>query len=372
MKNERLMIGTRKGLFLLRRGRNSKTGWRIEQTAFLGVGVTATLFDPRSGHLYAAAGHGHFGAKLHKSTDGGKTWPEIAVPVYPPKPDDAPAIVHPFTHKEIPWSLEYIWTLETGAGDSEIWCGTIPSGLFRSDDAGQTWTFNRTLWDRPERAHWFGGGFDSPGLHSICVDPRDRNHVLIALSSGGVWRTRDNGETWECATTGMRCEYMPPGQEHESYAQDPHRMVQCPAKPDVLWVQHHNGMYRSANNSASWDEITGVKPSVFGFAVAVHPNDPDTAWFVPAIKDEARIAPTSGVCLTRTRDGGKTFEILTKGLPGEHAYDLVFRHGLDVDASGERLAFGSTTGNVWATENGGDVWETVSNYLPPVYCVRFY
>ena len=66
-----------------------------------------------------------------------------------------------------------------------------------------------------------------------------------------------------------------------------------------------------------------------------------------------------------------SFEVLTRGLPQEHAYDITFRHALDVDRSGDVLAFGSTTGALWTTDNAGDSWDTVSTHLPPVYAVRF-
>ena len=148
-------------------------------------------------------------------------------------------------------------------------------------------------------------------------------------------------------------------------------VAQCPAHPDALWVQHHNGIFKSTDAAASWTEIAGVQPSAFGFAVAVHPADPNTAWFVPAVKDEKRYPAEGRVVVNRTRDGGRTFETLTQGLPQEHAYDLVFRHALDVDETGNRLALGSTTGSLWISEDGGDSWQTLSANLPPVYAVRF-
>lgn len=148
-------------------------------------------------------------------------------------------------------------------------------------------------------------------------------------------------------------------------------VAQCPANPDVLWVQHHNGIFKSTDGAASWNEITSVQPSAFGFPVAVHPRDADTAWFVPAVRDEKRYPIGGRVVVNRTRDGGKTFETLTRGLPQEHAYDLVYRHALDVDETGDCLAFGSTTGSLWMSENGGDAWQTVSSNLPPIYAVRF-
>jgi hypothetical protein len=164
---------------------------------------------------------------------------------------------------------------------------------------------------------------------------------------------------------------MPPELAGDPDIQDPHRVVQCGARPDVMWAQHHNGVFRTTDGARTWQEISTVAPSVFGFAVAVHPKNGDAAWFVPAIKDEKRIPVDGRIVVSRTRDGGRTFEVLRKGLPQEHAYDITFRHGLDIDETGDRLAFGSTTGSLWVSNDQGDTWEQVSGNLPPIYCVRF-
>ena len=174
-----------------------------------------------------------------------------------------------------------------------------------------------------------------------------------------------------CAAKGMRAEYAPPEQTHDPIAQDVHCLVQCRAAPERMWVQHHNGIFASSDESQTFTEITGVEPSTFGFAVAVHPRDPDTAWFVPEIKDEKRIPREGKLVVTRTRDGGKSFEVLSKGLPQSHAYDVVYRHALALDETGERLAFGSTTGGLWVSEDQGDSWAYVTHTLPPIYAVRF-
>jgi hypothetical protein len=263
--------------------------------------------------------------------------------------------------------------LEAGGADEPglLWAGTIPGGLFRSADRGATWELVRSLWDRPERREWFGGGAVQPGIHSICVDPRDGRRLTLGVSCGGVWHSADGGKSWENRARGMFAAYMPPQRREDPNIQDPHRVVQCAAAPEVLWAQHHNGVFRSTDGAASWQEVPEVPPSVFGFAVAVHPGDPDTAWLVPAVKDECRIPVDGKLVVTRTRDGGKSFEVLGRGLPQEHAYDLVYRHGLDVDATGRRLIFGSTTGGLWASEDGGDSWQCVSERLPPIYCARF-
>ncbi len=363
-----LWLGTRKGLFQVQRSGNST--WAIAQRAFLGDQVPMVYVSPDGQTIYAALQLGHFGAKMHRSIDGGARWQEIAVPTYPTKPEDIPDVIDPMRNKAIPWSLELIWSLER-ANDGRLWCGTLPGGLFTSDDAGDSWQLNMPLWMIPNRSNWFGGGYDYPGIHSICVDPESPHRVTLAISCGGVWMTEDRGETWRCTSRGMRAEYMPPERAFEPDIQDPHRMVQCPSHPNSFWVQHHNGIFRSTNYCEHWIEMTGAQPSSFGFAVAVHPHQPETAWFVPAIKDERRIPTDGRFLVTRTRDGGQSFDQLATGLPQSDAYHLVYRHGMGVDSSGERIAIGSTTGALWISENGGDSWDSISKDLPPIYCVRF-
>jgi len=358
-------VATRKGLFQVERA--GAGDWRVVRHGFEGQPVTMLLDDPRDGALYAALNLGHFGVKLHRSVDRGESWTEVQAPSFPTNPADDPDAMPAAP------SVHQIWALEPGGDDEPgvLWAGTIPGALFRSNDRGDSWQLNSSLWSRPEREKWFGGGYDDPGIHSICVDPRDARHVTIGVSCGGVWVTGDGGETWDCRTQGMYAEYMPPERREDPDIQDPHRIVQCASAPDVLWVQHHNGVFRSVNGAQEWTPIETIKPAKFGFAVAVHPDDPDTAWFVPGVKDECRIPVGGQVVVARTRDGGKSFEVLREGLPQQWAYDLVFRHALDVDRTGRTLAFGSTTGSVWVSEDSGDVWQAVSNHLPPVYQVIF-
>jgi hypothetical protein len=366
--NQRIFVATRKGLFTLER---SRSGWGVVRAAFLGDNLSMVLPDDRDGSVYAALEHGHFGAKMQRSRDGGATWEECAVPAYPPAPEGQEE--RDLWGKPLPWKVIRVWALEAGHSSEQgvLWCGTIPGGLFRSGDGASSWEFVRSLWDHPGRKAWFGGGADYPGIHSICVHPQDGKHITLGVSCGGVWVTTDGGATWSCRADGMWAAYMPPERRNDPTIQDPHCVVQCRAQPQYLWAQHHNGVFRSTDGAGSWQEVSNVPPSVFGFAVAVHPRDPHTAWFVPGISDERRIPVEGRVVVARTRDGGRTFEELRRGLPQEHAYDLTFRHALDVDATGNSLAFGSTTGSLWVSDDQGDSWQCVTAHLPPVYCVRF-
>lgn len=355
----RAWAATRKGLFALQ---HDGQRWEVAQVHFLGEPVSMLLPPDAQGRMLAALNLGHYGVKLHASDDGGAHWHEVAAPAYPPQPADA-------TGPD--WKLQQIWSLERVG--TEVWAGTLPGGLFRCDEAalhaGAGWQLQHTLWQRPERLQWFGGGYEVPGIHSICPHPTRPGEVLLGISCGGVWLTPDGGQDWALRADGMVASFMPPELAHNPNVQDPHRIQRCAAQPEVLWCQHHGGIWRSTDNAASWQPVHAPH-SGFGFALAVHPQDPDTAWLVPAVKDERRVPVDAALVVQRTRDGGRSFELLRQGLPQQHAYDLVYRHGLDVAADGHTLMMGSTTGHLWASSDGGDSWQTVALNLPPIAAVR--
>ena len=360
-----MLVASRKGLFVWE---GAGTGWRIAALHFAGEPVTSVLADPRDGHWYAALRLGHFGVKLHRSADRGRSWTEVAAPAFPPKPAEGP-----MADDTTPWSVDLVWSMAAGGADEPgvLWAGCLPAGLFRSEDRGASWSLNRPLWEEPDRREWFGGGYDHAGIHSIVVDPRDARHVTLGISCGGVWQTRDAGTSWSLTAQGMKADYLPAESADDGNTQDPHALVQCRAQPDALWVQHHCGIYRSTDGGALWQPITAPAPSGFGFAVACDPGNPQRAWFVPAQADVCRIPVDGRMVVLRTDDGGRSFQAFGDGLPQTHAYHLVYRHALDVDATGRVLAMGSTTGGLWVSADAGEHWQELSRDLPPLSTVRF-
>jgi len=349
--SDRILLSTRKGLFDLRR--KGKDDWVIRGEHFMGSAVTFAL--PTKDAIHVSITDGHFGPKLWSSTDDGGNWAEAPTPALPEGGDKA---------------VEMIWVMaDDGAG--RLWAGTLPGALFTSDDKGASWQLNESLWNQESRPEWMGGGYDEPGIHSICIDPRNRNHVTIAISCAGVWRTEDGGKSWKLRTNGLRADFLPPEMAEGGVGQDPHQVVQCAAAPDILWMQHHNGIFKSTDLGKNWAELDKHEPSNFGFAVAVHPANPDRAWFVPGVKDEYRYPKDGKLVVTRTDDGGKTLDMLSEGLPQAASYDLIYRHALAIDDSGERLVMGSTTGGAWITENGGDSWHQLPERFPPIASVAF-
>lgn len=362
---DQIRVGTRKGLVSVSR---TSAGWHVDGLTADAIPVTALLDRGPDAPLLVGCDHGHFGPKLFATADEGATLRDLAMPEHPNPAEGQEPDLDPNRRDAVPASTELIWALEA-TSDGTVWCGTSPGGLFSSGDEGATWTLNAGLWDQPWRPEWFGGGFDNPAIHSIVTDPRSPDRLAVGISAGGAWRTTDGGLTWATGT-GMAARYMPPDRVDDPAIQDPHRIVRSPVQPDVLWTQHHSGIFRSTDDGQTWVEVTEAGPSTFGFAVATHPSDADTAWFVPAISDEERIPADGKLVVTRTRDGGSSFDVLSTGLP-EQSWDLIYRHALAVDETGDVLAMGSTTGNLWVSEDAGDSWTLVSSYLPPIAVVQF-
>jgi hypothetical protein len=383
----RFLVATRKGTFSV-----TKSGgrWSPRLVGHGGSGVNYVARDPRRGTLWALLGHGHWGAKLSRSDDDGATWqdaaqirfPEGARHYLPPAPSETGPNEGAPTLK--PATLLKLWVMEFGP-DGTVYVGTIPGGLFVSEDGGASFHLCLGLWNHESRGgdlfhgpgngttKWYGTpaaeGEFAPGIHSIVTDPRDAKHLMVGISTAGVLETRDGGATWRTRNQGLIMDYGPNPTE-EWAGHDPHLVVRCPGQPQHVWQQNHCGVFASTDDAATWHKVS--KPDVgvhFGFPVAVDAKDGRTAWLVPGKSDMQRMTLDGGLCVARTHDGGATWTQLRKGLPQDHAYDVVYRHALDV--KGDALAFGSTTGNLYVSEDRGDSWQTVANNLPPIYAVRF-
>lgn len=385
----RVLVGTRKGTFIVEK---SQGAWRPRLVGHAGVGVNFVTKDPHTGTLWAALGHGHWGAKLSKSTDDGVTWVDASQIKYPKgarylaPPDPDPNASEEDMQKGPTLrdaTLLKLWVIAIGA-PGQVHVGTIPGGLFTSNDGGDHFELNLALWNHESRGgdlfsgkgsghtHWFGtpasDGEFAAGIHSIVVDPRRPERLLVAVSTAGVLETLDGGKTWRSRNQGMLNDYLPdPAAE---WGHDPHFVTLCPAQPDHVWQQNHSGVFYSADGASTWQKVSQPERGVhFGFPVAVDEHDGKTAWLVPGKADMQRMTIDGKLFVARTRDGGQTWQELRAGLPQDNAYDVVYRHALA--NSGSCVAFGSTTGNLYLSENAGDSWVAVANNLPPIYSVRF-
>lgn len=389
-----ILLGTRKGTVIFDREGST---WQPRPILHAGIPVCYAARDPRDGTLWASLDHGHWGPKLSRSRDGGTSWEDILTVKYPegarhivqylPSPDFDPTA--PAGQAEYADATVFkIWNIAFGGPQQagRLYAGTIPGGLFVSDDNGETWELNKPLWNHDSRGgdlfsgnatsetRWGGTpasidyGVFEPGIHSIVVDPRDPNHIYVAVSSAGVMESTDGGQTWTGRNQGMRMDYLP--NPNAEWGHDPHFVTACPGQPDHLWQQNHCGVFYSEDGAKQWKKVSNPEIGVhFGFPIAVDERDGRTAWVVPARADAERMAIGGGLFVARTRDGGQSWQLFRRGLPQEDAYDIVLRHGLD--AKGDCLCFATTTGNVYVSEDRGETWQCLGNNFPPVYSVRF-
>ena len=362
--NQSFLVASRKGLFEMEL--NAAGAPVIAAHHFVGDSVNQVLCDSRNGFWYVAQNLGHFGVKLKYSKNRGQTWDDLTAPAFGPQPKTGV-----WADDETHWNVELIWTLVEGdpSNPNELWAGCMPAGLFRSLDGGKSWQLCESLWLDERRKAWMGGGNDYPGIHSVCVDPRSANHITIAISCGGVWKSLDSGLTWNLIGQGQPADFLPPDVSADPNQQDPHRIAVCKAAPDVMWMQNHCGVLRSVDAGETFTILGQLSKYRFGFAVAADSTNPNRAWYVPATADTYRFSVDAALCVMRTDDGGLTFTRFDQGLPQSDNFELVYRHCLEVSADGQALIMGSTTGHVWISHNAGETWVQASASLPPIYAV---
>ena len=351
-----LLVGTTKGLLVLDWKSNQ---WQLKKDHFLGLPVSMIFVDPVFGDWWIGLASKHWGQKLHRSRDQGKNWEEIPTPRFP-----ASSYVRPGK----PATLKLIWSMAKHKKERRIWIGTEPGGLFYSDDDGGSFHLVQTLWDHPSREKdWFGGGRNEAGIHSILIHPRNPKHLYIGVSCGGVYESLDFGSTWHPINTGLKAMYLP--DPHSEAGHDPHSMHISPTNPDILWQQNHCGVFRSKDGGQQWKDVTSKDDfGRYGFALAVEDDNPEEAWIIPAQADECRVAKDLKLNVSHTRDGGKTWEHISEGLPDYPCFDLVFRHGLIKWK--DHLIFGTTTGHLFHSSNRGQSWALAKTFLPPIHVIQ--
>ncbi len=351
-----ILAGTMKGAFIFRANAARKQ-WEMGGPYFPGSAVYSLAYDGRAGRnrLWAGPQSMHWGPLLRSSDDFGRNWtnPESS-PVKFPEGKDA--------------AVANIWQIAVGR-ESEpdtLYCGVEPAALFVSRDAGETWSLNEGLWNHPQRERWMPGG-GGLCMHTILLDPADLNRVRIAVSTGGMYVTEDGGTSWRPSNHGVRADFLP--DKNPEFGQCVHKVVQSKQRPERMYLQNHWGLYRSDDRGENWTDIANGVPSDFGFALGIHPANPDCAWIVPLEADVFRCTPEGKCRVYRTRDAGASWQAMTNGLPQEDAYETVLRDALAVDARAG-VYFGTRSGKLFASTDEGESWTSLADGLPPITAVK--
>ncbi|GAA2799319.1 exo-alpha-sialidase [Saccharopolyspora taberi] len=351
-----LAIGTRKGLWLAT-SRDDRSGWEVTGPHLPMAEIFAVAVDTRrSPRLLVGASSTHFGPSVVISDDLGGSWQE---------PQEAPIAFPADTGA----ALERVWQLAPGPADQPdvVYAGTEPSALFRSDDGGRTYSFVRGLWDHPHREQWAPGG-GGQAVHSVIPHPSDHRQVVVAMSTGGVYRTTDGGESWTASNTGVSARFLP--DQYPEFGQCVHKIARNPAKPERFFLQNHFGVYRSDDGAVTWESIADGLPSDFGFPIVTHPHRPDVVYGFPLSADMRRFPPHGQCRVYRSENAGESWTALSDGLP-DHFWSAVMRDAMwtdDADPAG--VYFGSRSGEVYASRDEGEHWQRVAEHLPDVMSVR--
>lgn len=351
-----LLVGTMKGAFLFHAGADRRE-WRMDGPYFRGEAVYALAFDQRGGRRRVLAGGQsmHWGSVVRTSDDFGATW-------------SAPDRQNVRFPEDSGLALANIWQIRPGRPSEPdvVYAGVEPAALFESRDAGESWSPVEGLLNHEHRPRWQPGG-GGLCLHTIVLDPAEPRRMAIAISTGGVYRTDDGGATWRARNHGVRAEFLP--DKHPEFGQCVHKVVNHPSRPERLFLQNHWGLYRSDDWGDSWTDIANGVPSDFGFAMEVHPRDPDTVFIIPLDSDQFRIVPDARLRVYRTRDAGESWQPLQEGLPQQDAYECVLRDGMASDGA-DGIYFGTRSGKLYGSADGGDRWMQISDSLPPIVCVK--
>ena len=362
-----LWIGTRKGAFALRSAAPAR-GFRVSGPQFLGHIIHHIVQDPRDPKtLLMAAKTGHLGPTVFRSRDRGRTWREASRP---------PAFRKTNEGEKARAVARVFWLTAGHSAQAGTWyAGTAPAGLFRSEDAGDNWEPVAGFNDHPHISKWAAGLATPDGefLHSILIDPRDPLHLYLAISIGGVFESTDGGHDWAPLNAGCAADFMP--DPTVPYGHDPHCVVMHPLAPDRLYQQNHCGIYRLDRPARQWQRIGKAMPKSvgdIGFPIVLHPTDPDTAWVFPM--DGTKVWPRTSIggkpAAYVTRNAGRTWRRLDRGLPPREAWLTVLRQAMCNDARAKpSLYFGTTAGEVWASPNGGESWKRIAQHLPEIYSV---
>jgi len=366
MTGVRVLVGTRKGAFIITSD-GDRRDWEVSGPHFPGwevYHVAGSLLDPE--RIYAAPSGGWFGQVIQRSDDGGKSWNPVG--------NEFRYASETGTHQWYdgtphPWEFARVWHLEPSLHDVDtVYAGVEDAALFRSTDAGATWSELPGLRTHPSGSSWQPGA-GGMCLHTVLQDPVDERRIFAAISAAGVFRTDDGGQTWQPKNHGLHSEGIPDTDAEVGHCV--HRLAMHPSRPQTLFMQKHWDVMRSDDGGDNWREISGNLPTDFGFPVAVHAHEPDTVYVVPITSDSHHFVMDGKLRVYRSRSGGDEWEALTTGLPQENCYVNVLRDAMAVDSLDScGLYFGTSGGQVYASADSGDSWAPIVRDLPAVLSVE--
>ncbi len=366
MSSVRLLVGTRKGGFILSSD-GKREQWEVSGPHFAGWEIYHMKGSPADpNRIYASQTSGWFGQVVQRSDDGGVTWEPVGNEfTY----EGVPGTHQWYDGTPHPWEFKRVWHFEPSLTDPDtVYAGVEDAAIFKSVDGGKSWTELAGLRKHGTGPRWQPGA-GGMCLHTILLDPANPDRMFLAISAAGAFRTDDGGASWRPINRGLRSEYIPDPDAEVGHCV--HRIAMHPSRPNVLFMQKHWDVMRSDDAGDSWREVSGNLPSDFGFPIDVHAHEPETIYVVPIKSDSEHFPPDGRLRVYRSRTGGNDWEPLEKGLPQRDCYVNVLRDAMSVDSLDPcGIYFGTTGGQVYASADSGNTWSAVVCHLPPVLSVE--
>ena len=366
MNGVRVLVGTRKGAFVLTSD-GKRESWDVSGPHFGGWEIYHVKGSPANpDRLYASQSSGWSGQVIQRSDDGGQTWDPVGNKF---SYDGVPGTHQWYDGTPHPWEFARVWHLEPSLDDPDtVYAGVEDAGLFKSADGGESWQELAGLRGHDSGPSWQPGA-GGMCLHTIILDPANRDRMFAAISAAGAFRSDDAGQTWRPINRGLQSEGIPDPDAEVGHCV--HRIAMHPSRPSVLYMQKHWDVMRSDDAGNSWREISGNLPSDFGFPIDVHAHEPDTIYVVPIKSDAEHYPPDGKLRVYRSRTGGDDWEALTNGLPQQNCYVNVLRDAMAIDSLDScGIYFGTTGGQVYASADAGDTWAPIVRDLPAVLSVE--
>lgn len=367
-----VLASTSKGLFLIDSD-GARQEWTVSGPYCDGWPVNHATGDPQTGTIWAAAGGEWQGVAVWKSPDHGASWSHAQLSngkmdEYLAADENFRKMLGRGPNPDAPFKgqMNAIWVLSK-VGDT-LYAGARPAALYASKDEGATWERVEGLSNHPSADSWEPGGAGLV-LHTVLGEGEK---LWVAISAAGVFASEDGGATWERRNRRTNQATTPDpftGECAKDVGFCVHNMARS-ADGRVIYMQNHNGVFRSRDEGRSWDEITEGLPSNFGFPVAVHPQDPDTLYVLPLSEWGGRTPPEGKATVWRSRQAGEGWEPMRSGLP-DNAYFTVLRQAMATDrAEKAGIYFGTNSGSVFASVDEGETWSEIARHLPTVLGVE--
>ena len=329
--SKEVLVGTQEGVVILARDAEGK-GWSVAHRALTDAHISAIIMEPESGLTFA----GVFGGTVFASADDGRTWEERGDGI---------------THQDV-----YSLAATRLSGGVRLYAGTQPAHLFFSDDLGLHWEELPAFRSVPSVPEWtFPGGPHIAHTKHINFAPGDPSTVYASVEVGALLKSTDSGKSWR---------------DLVGVYEDVHRTVINPDNPSRIHVTGGKGLWATSDGGATWENWTTTDHEIGGYpdGLVLHPRQPELMFIGAAHQSpgEWRTTHFAGARISRSRDGGRTWEVLGGGLPDRMQASI---EALCLEDWGESCSvFAATTaGEVYATDDAGDHWSLIISGLAPIF-----